>query len=74
MALGLTVDGDGDTEEDEEIAHIVNVQPKQRATISKGKKRDLRLSQQSDRESCLHIIVVHQLTNFLSSIVCSNSP
>jgi len=51
MALELT--REGDTEEDEDVAHLVKVNLKQRAKISKGKgklrdqgKRD----QQSDRE------------------------
>ena len=49
MALELTVGGD--TEEDEEVAHVVNVPSKQRATVGKGKEHDL--GQQSDRENLL---------------------
>ena len=51
MAVDSTVDGD--TKEDKQVAHVVNVQPKQCATIGKGKKRDLGLDQQSDRENSL---------------------
>ena len=51
MAVDSTVDGD--TEEDEQVAHVVNIQPKQRATIGKGKKRDLGLDQPSDHENLL---------------------
>jgi len=51
MAVDSTVDGD--TKEDKQVAHIVNIQPKQRATIGKGKKHDLGLDQQSDHENSL---------------------
>jgi len=33
MAVDSTVDGD--TKEDEQVVHVVNVQPKQRATIQR---------------------------------------
>ena len=46
---------EGDTEVDEEIEHLVEVNLKQRASIGKGKKRDM--NQRSDREHHLQIIV-----------------
>jgi len=69
MAVDSTVDGD--TEEDEQVAHVVNVQPKQHVTIGKGKKRDLG-DQQSDHKSLLTNRCCFQLTNFFSSIISSN--
>ena len=67
--MALELNGEGDTDEDEELAHVVKVNlKKQRA---KGKQRDF--GQQSGRESLLQIIFVYQLTNFFS-VVFSTSP
>ena len=56
--------GQGDTEEDEEVAHVAKVNNKKRRTFGqsdKGKQHDLgensKFSQQRDRETCLQIIV-----------------
>ena len=71
---------DSDTEEDKAVVGIVKFNPKQRATISKGKGKQHALSckgkqhnqgkhgQQSDREPCLQIIVDSPADNtFLKS-------
>jgi hypothetical protein len=73
MALELT--GEGDTEEDEALAHVVDVKLKQRTMIGKGKgkkqrdedQRDMVTGQQSDRESCLRLLVGCWLTFFSAS-------
>ena len=78
MALDLAGEG-GDTEEDEEVANVVEVKSKQRPTIGQGKgkqraqdTRDSDLGQQRDREPCLQTVVVY-LTRFFSSVVFSTS-
>ena len=73
MALNLM--GEGDTEEDEGLAHVDKVKLKQRPVIGKGKgkakkqrdqdQRDI--GQQSDRENCLRLFVGYQLTKFSAS-------
>ena len=59
MALELTVGGNM---EEDEVAHVVNVLSKQRATIGKGKERDL--GQQSDHENSLTNCCCLQPYNF----------
>ena len=51
---------DSDTEEDEVVMGIIKINPKQCATIGKGKGKQCnqgKLGQQSDHEPCLQIIV-----------------
>jgi hypothetical protein len=54
--------GEGETEEDEDVAHVVKVNMKKQRAKGKGKQRDF--SQQGGRESLLQIIFVYWLTNF----------
>jgi len=65
MAIGTT--GNGDTEEDEVVANVVEISTKQRPIIGKGKgkgkqraqgKRDLGLEQQSHRECRLQTTLI----------------
>ena len=71
MALELT--GEGDTEEDEEVASVVEINVKKKRALGqgnkgKGKQRDLGddLNQQ-DREPRLQIIVVSSADQFFSA-------
>lgn len=57
--------GEGDTEEDEALAHVDKVNLKQRAPITKGKQCDQGDSiQQTDCETNLQIMLVYRLTDF----------
>ena len=74
MALELM--GEGDTEEDETLAHVVDVNLKRRTVIGKGKgkkqcdqdQHEHDMGQQSNRENCLRLFVGYQLTNFFSVV------
>jgi len=57
--MALELNGEGDTDEDEELAHVVKVNLKQRKgkQCDLGKQRDF--GQQSGREYYLQIIVVY---------------